>query len=209
MADAVDLTGDANRSESAPRVDGRRASRERNRLAVVDALLDLYAEGTLRPNADEVALRSGVSRRSVFRYFDDRDDLDRTAIERQQQRVLHLVDIPGIGEGEFEARLRTFTEHRVALYEAIRPAARVSRLRAPFHSVIAEELEASRRLFTRQVERQFGPELDAMPALARTETLTAADALASFEAYDLLCARGLGSVGIIAVLRRGLSALFA
>ena len=63
--------------ETAPaRPDGRRASRERNRIAVVDALLDLYAEGNLRPGAGEVARRAGLSRRSVFRYFDDLDDLD-------------------------------------------------------------------------------------------------------------------------------------
>ena len=189
--------------------DGRRAWRERNRLAVVDALLDLYAAGNLRPDAGAVAERSGVSRRSVFRYFDDRDDLDRAAIERQQQRVRHLLDVPLIGEGALLERIALLVAQRVVLFEQIRPAARVSRLRAPFHKVIAEELGQSRRFLTRQVERQFAQELSQMTGTVRAETLSASDAFCSFETYDFLCDRGLAAAEIGAVMRRALEALFA
>jgi AcrR family transcriptional regulator len=194
--------------ESTVQTDGRRAARERNRLAVVDALLDLYAEGNLRPDAQEVAARSGVSRRSVFRYFDDRDDLDRTAIERQQQRVWHLVEIPAVGEGPLDARIARIAEQRVALFRALRPAARVARLRAPFYPVIAEQLEQSRQLYALQVELQFAPELNAMAPPARAETLAAADASCSFETYDFLGARGLDPATIAGVMRRALTGLF-
>ena len=37
--------------------DGRRARRDRNRDAVVDALLELYHEGRLDPSSDEIATR--------------------------------------------------------------------------------------------------------------------------------------------------------
>ncbi len=205
---SAEVTAEGGPAERADRVDGRRAGRERNRLAVVDALLDLYAEGKLRPDANEVAARSGVSRRSVFRYFDDRDDLDRAAIARQQERVRHLVEIPGIGEGPLPDRISRLAERRVALFEQIRPAARISRLRAPFHRVIAEELEQSRRFFTRQIERQFAAELGAMAEGPRTETVDAADALCSFEAYDLLHSRGASAGQVRAAMRRGLGALF-
>jgi AcrR family transcriptional regulator len=204
---AIDEPSPATTGGSA-RVDGRRAWRERNRLAVVDALLDLYAEGKLRPDANEVAERSGVSRRSVFRYFDDRDDLDRTAFERQQERVHHLLDIPGIGEGALDERILRVATQRLALFEQIGPAARVARLRAPFHRVIREQLEESRRFFIRQVERQFELELAGMDKAARSETLAAADALCSFETYDLLAGRGMASAEIVATLRRALTALF-
>lgn len=174
------------------KVDGRRASRDRNRLAVVDALLDLYAEGIMRPGADEVAKRAGLSRRSVFRYFDDLDDLDRTAIARQQERVRHLWDIRVMGEGPLDERVAAMAAHRITLFEAVAPAARVSRMRAPIHCVIASELAESRRLFSRQVERQFAPELDALPANERQRTLAALDVICSFESYDLMrSARGM------------------
>ena len=45
-------------------VDGRHLRRQRNRDAVVAALLELYGEGNLDPTTDEVAQRSGLSARS-------------------------------------------------------------------------------------------------------------------------------------------------
>src|ERR1035438_5413311 len=68
--------------------DGRQLRRRRNRETVVDALLDLYRDGNLRPSTEEIAARSGLSPRSLFRYFDDVDDLTRTAIRHQEHRVL-------------------------------------------------------------------------------------------------------------------------
>ena len=58
-------------------VDGRNARRVRNRQAVVDATLALLDEGHTDISVDEVVERSGVSKRSIFRYFETLDDLDR------------------------------------------------------------------------------------------------------------------------------------
>ncbi len=196
--------------DAPPRTDGRHAWRERNRNAVVDALLDLYAEGNLRPGAQEVADRSGVSRRSVFRYFDDMDDLDRAAIDRQLARVRHLVDVPNLGAGSLDERIAGIARHRIRLFEATAPMARLTRRRAALHPVIARQLADARRVFLRQVEKQFAPELDRMEPAARTETLAAADVLCSFEACDLLVAgSGMPTSAVDAVIRRGLAALFA
>lgn len=167
-------------------VDGRRAWRDRNLNAVVDALLDLFAEGNLRPAADEIAARSGVSRRSVFRYFDDLDSLDRVAIERQVARVGHLLDLPDVGEGPIEGRIDRLISQRLRLFEAILPVARVSRLRAPFEPVVADELARSRHLFRRQVERHFADVLRPLRRGERNAVLGAAEVLCSFESYELL-----------------------
>ena len=83
---ALDATiggGDAPRE-----TDGRRLRRALNREAVVDALLDLYSEGNLRPSTDEIAERAGISPRSLFRYFEDSDDLAGEAVSRQLERVM-------------------------------------------------------------------------------------------------------------------------
>lgn len=195
--------------EHTAKVDGRRAWRERNRLAVVDALLDFYAEGNLRPGAEEVAKRSGVSRRSFFRYFTDRDDLDRAAFARHLERVRDLVELPGVGEGPVGARIEAIALQRVRLFSAIRGAAKVVRMRAPFYAVMAEELQQNLRNLGRQVERQFGPELSAMPGNERAATLAVADTLCAFETYEFLVLRGLGKDAITAAIRTGLGALFA
>ena len=74
-------------------VDGRRARRHRSRDLAVDALLDLLNEGVVRPTAQQVAERSGVSLRSIFRIFDDVESLNAAACARQVTRVRHLFEI--------------------------------------------------------------------------------------------------------------------
>jgi AcrR family transcriptional regulator len=192
-----------------PDIDGRRAWRDRNLSAVVDALLDLFAEGNLRPGADEIAVRSGVSRRSVFRYFDDLDSLDRVAIERQLARVSHLVDVPDLGEGSINDRIARLVSQRVRLFEAILPVGRVSRLRAPFEPVVADELARSRKLFRRQVERHFATELRALGRGDRNALLGAAEVLCSFEGYELLrLGHEQTPKQVAEVMRAGLTSLF-
>ena len=79
--------------------DGRRRRREKNRDAVIEALLGLVRGGDLDPTVVKIAERAGVSHRSVFRYFDDFNDLGRTAIEQQFRETLPLGVIPGVGTG--------------------------------------------------------------------------------------------------------------
>ena len=77
-----------------PPEDGRHARRYRSRDLAVDALLDLLGEGVLRPTAQQVAERSGMSLRSIFRIFDDVETLNASASARQFTRIRHLfVDV--------------------------------------------------------------------------------------------------------------------
>ena len=111
-------------------VDGRSAIRDRNRDAVLDAVLDLFSEDNLSPGPEEVAERAGLSVRSVYRYFDDHDALSRAAIERQLERVGPLLLLPAIGEGELDDRIGRFVESRLRLQAAAGPALRATRIRA-------------------------------------------------------------------------------
>jgi AcrR family transcriptional regulator len=86
--------------------DGRTARRDRNRDAVLDAVLDLFAEDALAPSAVQVAERSGVSLRSVYRYFDDTDELVRAGIARSRARVRPLVVLGDRGQRPVEDRVR-------------------------------------------------------------------------------------------------------
>ncbi|HEX5615810.1 MAG TPA: TetR/AcrR family transcriptional regulator [Acidimicrobiia bacterium] len=171
-------------------VDGRTARRDRNRIAVLDAVLELFSEGDLAPSAERVAQRSGVSLRSVYRYVADSEDLTRAAIERHLERVGHLFSIPAIGEGARDERIERFVAARLALYEAIAPTARASRLRAPTSAPIREQLERGRRLLRAQVERHFAPELDVLDDRVRSAVLAAIDALTQIETIDLYRVHG-------------------
>jgi AcrR family transcriptional regulator len=198
------------RASNGAALDGRRAWRDRNLNAVVDALLDLFAEGNLRPGADAIAARSGVSRRSVFRYFADLDSLDRIAIDRQLARVGQLAELERVGEGSLDARIDRIVAQRIRLYDAVLPVARVSRLRAPFEPVVAAELARTRRLWRRQIERHFAPELQPLARRERNAVLGAADVVCAFECYELMrLGHGQSSKQVADAMRVGLTKLFA
>jgi len=167
-----------------PSADGRAARRDRNRDAVLDAVIELFAEGNLDPDPDEVALRVGLSARSVYRYFDDRDALVRAAIDRNLERVFPLYLIHGIGEGGLDDRIDQFAAARLRLYEAIAATARAARVRAAVDELMAEQVEVTRRALREQVEKQFAPELDALEPRPRRAVSTAVDTLGQLESLD-------------------------
>jgi AcrR family transcriptional regulator len=190
-------------------VDGRTARRDRNRIAVLDAVLELFSEGDLLPSPDDVARRSGVSLRSVYRYVADADDLIRSAIDRSLEKVGPLFLIAELGTGSFAHRLEAFLDARMQVYEAIAATARASRLAASRSEVIRDQLESGRRVMRTQLERQFTPELDRLDDQPRDAVLAAADALTQIETIDLYRHnRGLSSQQTREMLQVALRALF-
>ena len=169
-----------------PPADGRRLRRDRNREAVVRALLSLYNEGNLNPSTEEIALRSGVSARSLFRYFDDVDDLCEAAIEQQQLDVRHLLPLDVDADRPFAERVAALERQRGELFETIESVATVSRLRAPFQLVVADRLTQGRAFLRQQLATLFAAELAALPADTAAARLAAADIATSFEAWRLL-----------------------
>jgi AcrR family transcriptional regulator len=165
-------------------VDGRTARRDRNRLAVLDAVVELFTEDNLQPRPEDVARRSGVSLRSVYRYYSDPDDLIRAAIERHVQSVLPLLRIHDFGKGAFDDRVRHFVAGRLRLYEALAPAARAARIAAARNDIILERVELTRGVLRRQLEAQFAPELAALDERERDVVATAADVSCQLEAID-------------------------
>jgi AcrR family transcriptional regulator len=166
--------------------DGRHARRDRNRLAVVDAMLELYAEGNLVPSSDEIAERAGLSPRSLFRYFDDLDDLVRVAISRQHERLLPVAQLDVAADAPLADRVARLVAQRQRLFARVASVGIISRVRAPFQPLIASELAISRSYLRRQIEQLFAPELAAMGAAGAAQRIAAIDVLTSFESLHLL-----------------------
>ena len=157
-------------------VDGRRARRFRSRDLAVDALLDLLAEGVVRPTAQEVAARSGVSLRSIFRIFDDVESLHAAAAARQLSRVRHLfVDVVA-------ARVKAMAGITARLYEEIAPVRRAALRAAPESAALQEQLARARGWLRSEVERLFELELSGLDPTAAS----AVEMALSFEAWDQL-----------------------
>jgi AcrR family transcriptional regulator len=164
-----------------PAIDGRRARRHRSRDLAVDALLDLLNEGVIRPTAQQVAERSGVSLRSIFRIFDDVETLNAAACARQFSRVRHLfVDVPA--EGSLDDRIKAVVASNGRLYESIAPVRRAA-LRFSAESPALQEMLGRARGWVRgEVERVFAEEL----RVAGREAVGAVELALSFEAWDQL-----------------------
>jgi AcrR family transcriptional regulator len=194
---------------SAPTVttDGRQLRRERNREAVVEALLDLYRDGNLQPSSEEIAERSGLSPRSLFRYFDDVEDLVRAAIRRQQERAIPLVPIDAGPDAPFETKVTALVEQRFRLFEAVGNAAGVLRLRSPFQPLLAAALSRNRAFLRWQLGTLLAPELAGL-GTAADSALAAADVVTSFESRHLLLEdQGLTRTQAMAVMVESLLAL--
>jgi AcrR family transcriptional regulator len=164
--------------------DGRAARRDRNRNAVLDAMVAMFSEGDLDPTPEGIAARVGLSARSVYRYFDDREALVRAAIDRQLEQVWSLYLIPAIGQGPLDDRIVRFVACRLDLYEAIAATARASRTRASTDAVVRDQVELTRRALRVQIEKHFAPELSALPVPPRRARVAALDALCELEALD-------------------------
>ena len=197
-------------SEVAAETDGRRLRRAVNREAVVDALLDLYSEGNLRPGTDEIAERAGISPRSLFRYFEDADDLAGEAVTRQLARALPLVEVDVEPGAPLERRIEAVVRQRARLFGAVGQAAHVSRLRAPFQPRLARTLTESRQFLRNQLGELFAAELQGMDRTRATRVLAAADVLCSFESYQLLTTdRAFPVDEAVTVVAAAMGALFA
>jgi TetR/AcrR family transcriptional regulator of autoinduction and epiphytic fitness len=208
----TDIAGLAASIGAAPpaETDGRRLRRAVNREAVVDALLDLYAEGNLRPGTDVIAERAGISPRSLFRYFDDTDDLADEAVTRQLARAIPLVALDVDASALFEDRVQALIDQRFRLFDAVGQAAQVTRLRAPFQPRLARTLADTRRFLRSQLRSLFAGELAAMDDDGARAALAAADVLATFEAYQLLTSdQGCSVAEAKAILGRSLSVLLS
>lgn len=187
-----------------------RSDTRRNRNAVVDALLELFREGNVAPSSAEIAERAGISARSVFRYFDDIDDLCRTAIGRQFDRIRPLLalDVPdGAGTA---TKIRLLVDQRVALFDGMGMVGVVARLRAPSQPLVAAQLAQTRSYLRHQVKRLFADELAELGSPASAAVLAVADVVCSFESYQLMRTdQMLSRSRVVSVMTDALERLFA
>ncbi|HEX7135952.1 MAG TPA: TetR/AcrR family transcriptional regulator [Iamia sp.] len=197
-------------SDVEPTGDGRTARRERNRDAVVTALLGLYRDGVLSPSADEIAARAGVSARSIFRYFTDVDDLASEAVARQAEHLMPLLALDIDPGAPLDERIDAFVAARLRLLAGMGEVARVARLRASQQPIVASGLKQIRATLREQVVTVLGPALADRPDDERQAVLAAADVLCSWEAHDLMRNdQGLGAKATGAAMTLALRRLMA
>jgi TetR/AcrR family transcriptional regulator, regulator of autoinduction and epiphytic fitness len=160
--------------------DGRRLRRQQNREAVIDAVLELFSEGVYQPGAAVIAARAGLSIRSLFRYFDDLEDLHNAAADRYLRLALPLLEVGAQAGDPARVRIAALVRARARLFERVGPGALALRASAHRHAGLRAQLDRNRAFLRAQISSVLAPEL------AATELLPVLDVLCSFESYDLL-----------------------
>ncbi len=158
---------------------------ERTRQALVDALLALLGEGELRPTTERIASRAGVSERSVFQHFADREALYQAVAVQQYERVAPTLEPVDLAL-PLPERIDAFVSQRARLLEDVTPVRRAALLLEPDSEVVAGWLQSTRRQKAREVERVFRAELDRLEQPRRGVVTGALVAAAAWPFWESL-----------------------
>jgi TetR/AcrR family transcriptional regulator of autoinduction and epiphytic fitness len=165
--------------------DGRTARAERTRQALVDALLELLYEGRLQPTAERIAKRAGVSERSLFQHFADREALYQAVALQQYERIAPTLEPVDLAL-PLPERIDAFASQRARLLEEVTPVRRAALLLEPESEVVAGWLQSVRRQKAREVERVFRAELDRLDQPERGVVLAALVAASAWTSWESL-----------------------
>jgi AcrR family transcriptional regulator len=167
-------------------VDGRSLRRERNRQDIVDALLGLIENGETEISAALIASKAGLSERSIFRYFDDVNDLYRSVCDLAFSKEIEYALIDDAGVGSLDTKIENFVNQRVRIYtmnEMIAPAARSFAFKNP---IIKNQLVVGRKLLRTQIMKHFAEELSVFDKQQQQVAVAIIDSLTTFEYYDMM-----------------------
>jgi len=190
-------------------LDGRTARAQRTRQAVVEALLSLLQEGDFRPTAPRIAERAGVSLRSVFQHFADREAL-LFAVAEQQQLELRKMTRRLPSDGPLADRIDAFVSQRARVLETVSAIWRASLLHEPTAPGVKLIRDRWADLSRRELARVFESELEARKGTDRRELLDALALVTQSSAWEQLRTYdGLSAKRAQRVMARSVTALLA
>jgi len=121
--------------DETPRPDGRRERSAASRRRILAAMVDLIERGQPSPTAEAVAANAGVSLRTVFRHFEEMENLHLEIAALVFERVRHILERP------FERR-----DWPASLEESIARRAEFFEVMAPFKTAIDVHRHRSRAI---------------------------------------------------------------
>jgi AcrR family transcriptional regulator len=151
-------------------VDGRTARRLANRDRILDAALDLVAEGT-EVSAETIAERAHVSVRSVYNHFATARDLVAGMYERGTERVRPLLAEAPSPDDAFDDRVRAFVRVWARVQEEIAPIRWRALVAEDTHPDMQPEEDELRRAHRAEIKRMF-PEIRERDAMAAAAAVT-------------------------------------
>ncbi|MEI7754300.1 MAG: TetR/AcrR family transcriptional regulator [Actinomycetota bacterium] len=166
--------------------DGRTERRDDNILLALRTAKCLFDEGLLVPSIEEVAKRSGLSPRSLYRYFEDRQTMVRQAIALVTREAYKLGAIDNIGVGPLATRIDAIVTSRIQVYKNVAGSLRASAALYPTENELVGAADRSLRLKMLQCSRQFEPELSLLDKRERVAVREACNMLLMMESIHVL-----------------------
>lgn len=151
----------------------------------MNAMLELIAEGDLRPRGKAIAARADVSLRSLYHHFDDLDDLLIEAASRVFSRI-DGIRRPVDPAWPLATRVERFVDLRVRTLESMVEFWRAGMLAADGSDAMKGMMASGRDWLRSQVHEYFGPELARLPAGEAAVVVDAVHLAASAPSWDLL-----------------------
>ena len=139
------------KSTARSKPDGRLLRSERSRQLIIEAIIELIDEGFLIPTAQQVEKRADVGIRSVFRHFDDMDDIFKTANEIIFQDTRPLF-VGGDRSGTLDTRISNATEQLTAGYASVKNFMLSGRVRRWNTPVILKNYTLNRKRLQKELE---------------------------------------------------------
>lgn len=119
---------------TAREADGRKHRSQKSQVRIVNAMLELVAQGNLEPSADQIAEIAEVGRRSVFRHFSDMDTLYREMTDSIAATMGSVVLQP-FEAADWAGQVLELVDRRAMGFEKMKPfllAGQVHRHRSPY-----------------------------------------------------------------------------
>jgi AcrR family transcriptional regulator len=197
LADALETHGAA--AAGAVR-DGRHLRAERGRSAVVTATFELISGGA-NPTIADIASAAGISERTVFRYFPDRDALMAAVAAEVFPLIVHCfsLDRP---EADLSTRLSALLALQVELHRIAGPFTRSVESTAGTSALATELLSLRRERLRAQIEVWLAPECTG----PRADVVPLLEVLLSHHAIGRLLDQ-MPEPEVVAALRDGITTL--
>jgi len=187
--------------------DGRAARSHRTRRAILDAMRALHAEGDLRPTVPRIAARAGVSQRTVWQQFADREALLIEAVRRDREIQRSLVSRIDPDQ-PLAARVDAFIRQRARVLEEMTPTWRAARVHHPFSDELQRDRKRRNSGARAEVEQVFAPELSTLLPEPRERLVDALHAISLWSFWESLRTDlELSPLGAQEILRSSFTAL--
>jgi AcrR family transcriptional regulator len=202
MAQTMSYHSDGVVGRGGGRPDGRRLRSANSRNRIISALIALVAQGELAPTAEMVAEQAGLSLRTVFRHFEEMDNLYLEIAGAIIRRAEPLIGRP-FAAGTWPDILPEMIDRRAEYFETVAPFKRaldLYRTRSPALEAASEEVaRLSRQVFLSRIPQEQIPEPAVLNAMVLLVSIDSWLYLRQVQGLDVAAAKAAVVAGLRAL----------